>query len=619
MGQQVSKLLELDECLTPEECLTSILVEEQRLQKCWITASNQEEKTKYLAQLKNLVQTKQALKSEIDSASALPPLTTHKDDAPIGDSNSDSDSASLNTSDNYPQPNSKVVYELGSITPKPQSPPRRRKIVTLTASLLAVTAAGVFVSQSDFYFQKPPQVAVEQQSDQLLLLVSEIDELIARMNSIESDLKDSLDAATKDVQNITDKKSLVAARSRLVERQATYDLSQQVIFKGSIHTDLQQRKIQTDLLIQQKQFQSAIPTLLTIKQGYLDLLANLDEANTIYPAQGKALSKQRDWMDFKQKYEVGSLKIENGAKGLLLQAETERDTGQLILAHSSFQKTSDAYQGLLDSPEAREAIVAFRRKQIIASVKKEMIKIPTGYFRMGDLTNEGDINEQPVHEVRIKSFALKKTEVTFEQYDIFVDSTNRPRPDDGSWGRGDRPVINVSWYDAVAYAEWLSEQTGDKFRLPTEAEWEYAARAERETKYSWGDKPSALEANGNEVYDWPADGYIKKTAPVASFNPNDFGLNDMIGNVQEWTQDCWKFTYQLASPQGKAMNKGDCSKRVRRGGSWVDAPTMLRTSKRYWSTANVKSSIGGFRLAQDLEPPEKPKKESTQNNSTMNK
>ena len=540
------------------------------------------------------------------------------------------------SSDKPQQPDSKVTYELGSTTPKDKT--GKNKSLVLAIILFLVTSISLFIIQNSpdpqssisepepAIDQKPePQLELAQPQEkrtvppqvQISSLEKEISKLIARLNKKEADFKKNLDVASNEAQKLIGEVGHGAANIKLAEQQAIYDLSQRAITHDNIHTKLQQQKSQADLLVEQKQYQAAIPELKEIKQGYQKLLANLDKAKPMYFANNEALSKQDEWLAFKRRHELGTLGIESNANTLLGQADTKRDTGQLVVALSNYQKATKAYHSLLTGPEAQEAIAAKNRQQIIAEIKNEMIKIPLGDFRMGDLNGGGDINEQPVHKVIISSFALKKTEVTFEQYDIFADVTDRTRPDDDGWGRGDRPVINVNWHDAVAYAEWLSKETGDKFRLPTEAEWEYAARAGHETKYSWGDTPSALHANGSEEYGWPSDGYNKQTAPVASYSANDFGIHDMLGNVQEWTQDCWNFNYQGASLSGKASTNGDCEKRILRGGSWADIPSMLRSSKRYWSTANIKSSISGFRLVQELKYSEKITSESSQNNSAV--
>ena len=194
----------------------------------------------------------------------------------------------------------------------------------------------------------------------------------------------------------------------------------------------------------------------------------------------------------------------------------------------------------------------------------EMVVIPAGSFRMGCLSGDCYRNE-PVHSVSIESFELSKYEVTFEEYDAFTDATGRERANDRGWGRGRRPVINVSWDDAVAYTQWLSSQTGERYRLPSEAEWEYAARAGSTTKYSWGNDIGRNRANCDGCGSRWDD---RQTAPVGSFSANRWGLHDMHGNVWEWVQDCWNGNYRGAPTDGSAWESGDCSERVLRGGSW---------------------------------------------------
>jgi formylglycine-generating enzyme required for sulfatase activity len=226
----------------------------------------------------------------------------------------------------------------------------------------------------------------------------------------------------------------------------------------------------------------------------------------------------------------------------------------------------------------------------------EMITIPAGTFRMG--AHEGS-DEQPVHAVTIgKPFALGKYEVTFEAYDAFATATGRSEPLDSRWGRGERPVINVSWDDATAYAAWLSQQTGKTYRLPTEAEWEYAARAGSITKYPWGDEVGVNKANCDGCgSQWDN----QQTAPVGSFAANAFGLHDMHGNVWEWVQDCYHSSYEGAPADGAAREQCDSSSRVLRGGSWLYYPARLRSALRYWDSASSSIDDRGFRLAQDLE------------------
>jgi formylglycine-generating enzyme required for sulfatase activity len=230
----------------------------------------------------------------------------------------------------------------------------------------------------------------------------------------------------------------------------------------------------------------------------------------------------------------------------------------------------------------------------------EMVVIPAGSFWMGSAEAEGGRNEDegPRHQVEIRQpFAVGRTSVTFAEYDHFAESTQREKPPDAGWGRGNRPVIHVSWEDAVAYAQWLSDQTGKRYRLPSEAEWEYAARAGTETPWSFGNAASDLGAVA-----WYSDNSGGQTHPVGEKEVNPWGLHDVHGNVWEWVQDCWHAKYEGAPADGSAWGAeagGDCGRRVVRGGSWDDGPEFLRSAFRTRYGAVYRLYDLGFRLAQD--------------------
>ncbi|MGH1463418.1 MAG: SUMF1/EgtB/PvdO family nonheme iron enzyme [Neptuniibacter sp.] len=228
----------------------------------------------------------------------------------------------------------------------------------------------------------------------------------------------------------------------------------------------------------------------------------------------------------------------------------------------------------------------------------EMVLLPSGKYRMGDQSGLGDDNERPVHIVSIeKPFSLSRFEITFAEYDLFAKLTNRQLPDDEGWGRENRPVINVSWRDAKAYAEWLADQTEQPYRLPSEAEWEYAARAGNLTTYWWGDqmKPNMAACSDCDSL-W--DG--KQTAPVGSFQANSWGLHDMTGNVDEWVEDCYEDNYNLAPIDGSAYTQRVCSDRVMRGGSWFEISRLIRPASRYRHPTDAKRNSWGFRVALDM-------------------
>ena len=228
----------------------------------------------------------------------------------------------------------------------------------------------------------------------------------------------------------------------------------------------------------------------------------------------------------------------------------------------------------------------------------EMVVIPAGIFIMGSPGSE-DVRDGwgPQHRVTIpEPFAVGVYEVTFEQWDDCAadGGCDGYRPSDRGWGRGNRPVINVSWRDAQAYINWLSEKTGKDYRLLSEAEWEYAARAGTRTRYSFGNEMTPRNANYS--------GSTGKTQPVGSYKTNGFGLYDVHGNVWEWVQDCWNGNYREAPTDGNAWERGDCSRRVMRGGSWGSNSRDLRSASRYTFQTGYRGSNLGFRVAQTIAP-----------------
>ena len=226
----------------------------------------------------------------------------------------------------------------------------------------------------------------------------------------------------------------------------------------------------------------------------------------------------------------------------------------------------------------------------------EMVVVPAGSFLMGspESEEERDDNEGPVHRVTIPApFAVGTYEVTFEEWDACVAAggCGGYRPKDYGWGRGRRPVINMIWEDAQAYVRWLSRKTGEEYRLLSEAEWEYAARAGTTTRYSFGDEITENDAN-----------YGGGTQPVGSYRANGYGLYDMHGNVWEWVQDCWNGSYAGAPNNGEAWETGDCSRRVSRGGSWNFSSWNLRSANRSWGQTGLRYFSDGFRVARTLAP-----------------
>jgi formylglycine-generating enzyme required for sulfatase activity len=274
------------------------------------------------------------------------------------------------------------------------------------------------------------------------------------------------------------------------------------------------------------------------------------------------------------------------------------------------------------------------------------VEIPAGRFRMGDLAGNGSADERPVHDVTLRGFALGRHEVTIGEFRRFVTATGyrteaernvghegcygRRARDGAPWeeGRGwipgttwqapgypvteRHPVACVSWNDVQAYLDWLRRDTGRRFRLPSEAEWEYAARAGSRGVYPWGDDPNAgcAQANGRDQTPWPDggawdarlecnDGHFAP-APVGSYAANRFGLHEMIGNLSEWVQDCRHDSYTGAPADGSAWEQaGDCGARLVRGGTFVYGPPGLRSANRTWSEPSYRVWYQGFRVVED--------------------
>ena len=222
----------------------------------------------------------------------------------------------------------------------------------------------------------------------------------------------------------------------------------------------------------------------------------------------------------------------------------------------------------------------------------EWVQIPPGSFTMGSPSSEvNHESDETQHQVTLSTFKMSKNEITFAQYDIFCEKTGREKPNDNGWGRGTRPVINVSWDDATAFAKWMG------FRLPTEAEWEYACRAGKTTPFNTGNNLTTNQANynGNYPYDNnPKGNDLQKTMPVGSYPSNSWGLNDMHGNVLEWCSD-WYGNYP-SSAQTNPTGAISGSFRVRRGGSWFHFAEYCRSASRYGSAPSLRSCSLGFRL-----------------------
>lgn len=245
----------------------------------------------------------------------------------------------------------------------------------------------------------------------------------------------------------------------------------------------------------------------------------------------------------------------------------------------------------------------------------EMKLIPAGNFVMGFDHDKSIVkNERPAHEVHLKkSFYISQFEITFDQWDacLLDGGCGSYHPKDEGWGRGSRPVINVSWDDAILFTQWLSAKANKPYRLPSEAEWEYAARAGSQKDFHFGSDEKNLCIYGNHAdassnFFWKNsecdDGTKHGTAKSGRYRPNQFGLYDMHGNVWEWTQDCY-FSNYVGAPNDGTARTGACYYRSVRGGSWNVSATHLRSSNRFMIPHRERHNYLGFRVVRDAEQP----------------
>ena len=404
--------------------------------------------------------------------------------------------------------------------------------------------------------------------------------------------------------------------------------------------------------VEQEDFDKAVGYLAKVRELHPDAPALEDGARRIETArqaqaerlaelerQAEEAARQAELAEQEQQRQAEADRNEASFERALRDGDTDKASTLLLRMrrlHPDSPKLSDAQRRLDKARQVAHQVEQERRRQTQAAVG-QMISIPGGNFRMGDLSGEGWDAEKPVHNVRVPAFKLGKYEVTVGQFRRFVTAsgyrTDAERNTGGNQGcvtyiggdefdltagrswrspgyalQDDQPVACVSWNDAQAFIDWLNDETDGNYRLPSEAEWEYAARARSTTKYHFGNDESQLCRYANHrdrsvklVYrnESCSDGVGERTAEVGRYQPNRYGLYDMHGNLSEWVQDCWNNSYAGAPTDGSAWTSGDCSLRVRRGGSWHLNAWFLRSASRYVFSRTYRADHLGFRLAQD--------------------
>ena len=275
------------------------------------------------------------------------------------------------------------------------------------------------------------------------------------------------------------------------------------------------------------------------------------------------------------------LMISGGALWYLLWQPHDQTQGRVSISGSP--QTPNALHG----PSVRSVTPTTAQQSAASAPEPEMNALPGGSFTMG---SNDEITEKPTHQVTVKPFSMSKYPITVREWNQCADAKLCPLR---ATGKDDAPVTNVSWSDAKQFVAWLAATTGKQYRLPSEVEWEYAARGGTQTKYWWGDQMQTGMANCNNCSEVAA---AEQPVKVGSFKPNPFGLYDMGGGIDQWVEDCWHKNYQGAPSDGSAWVEADCVAHVIRSGSWRNDARYVRPANRDSYDTNVRYPTHGLRV-----------------------
>jgi len=299
----------------------------------------------------------------------------------------------------------------------------------------------------------------------------------------------------------------------------------------------------------------------------------------------------------------GTELVETTAQSIEAELEAEPEPESMVEAEPQPAPEPEPEPAVVAEPEPEpepayvDKADVFRDRLKSGGNGPTMIKVPAGRFRMGGASSIVSPDEVPRHEVNISSFMVSVYEVTFAEYYRFASATGRKKPSSNGWDIKVHPVVDVSWDDALAYTRWLSKQTGMRYRLLSEAEWEYVARSGTTTSFWWGIKAGAGNAH---CFDCKSDFSTSKPAKVGTYKPNAFGVYDTAGNLFEWVHDCYHRNYQDAPTDGSVWEGGDCDVRVVRGGSYGSPASSMRVENRDKFKSGKGQYNVGIRVARDL-------------------
>ncbi len=487
----------------------------------------------------------------------------------------------------------------------------KHSLVFIFMGLLAACDGPAPVGKVDIQIPAP-QVLVEDlsaQQLQLAKLLKTVDERLLQWNALTIDI------------HVEQTPLAIEHRDELVRlRQIQImDLEKDELLSAIVHVEAQLNSAKENILML-SEWSQAKSQALTARAAFVSVLAQETTAlhtrknevwaqTLVMEKEGAFVQATKQWsvlhVFFKE--QLVGLNASLKAKSLALEGQQAwQEIAKRVMGFKSLIKSANAY--FTQAGERQENYQYLMSAKIFESAKRDwlelvhqgvvqismpnMLLVKGGVFEMGDSTGQGDKDELPVHSVTLPSYSMSQTEITFAQYDNYAKNVGKPLPNDEGWGRGQRPVINISWQDAHEFALWLSEKSGKTLRLPSESQWEYAAKAS-----NWDAQNAGNKANCEGCYKWDN----KESVAVGQFPANALGLHDMQGNVWEWTADCYTDAYapQESAPQEGAL-QASCSNKAVRGGSWYDLPSQLRSSNRSKAAINKHSNRIGFRLVETL-------------------
>ncbi len=484
----------------------------------------------------------------------------------------------------------------------------KHSLVFIFIGLLAACDGPATVEKVDVQIPVP-KVLVEdlsRQQLQLAKLLKLVDERLLQWNALTTDIK-----VEQTPLAIEHRDELVRLRQIQI-----MDLEKEALLSAIVHVKAQLNSSKENILML-SEWSQAKSQALTAREVFVSALAQettaLDARKNEIWAQTLVMENEGDFVQATKQWselyvffkdQLASLNISLKAKlGALESQQAWLAISKNVMGFTSLKKSANTdftqamkrqadYQYLISAKifeSAGNAWLKLAHQGVVQISMPNMLLVKGGVFEMGDSTGQGDKDELPVHDVTLPSYSMSQTEITFTQYDNYAKNVGKPLPNDEGWGRGQRPVINISWQDAHEFALWLSEKSGKTLRLPSEPQWEYAAKASK-----WNAQNAGNKANCEGCYKWDN----KESIAVGQFPANALGLHDMQGNVWEWTADCYTDVY---APQESTL-QASCNNKAVRGGSWYDLPSQLRSSNRSRAAMSKHSNRIGFRLVEELIP-----------------